>query len=64
DTIFPNGSFGRTDLPTGSHEDMVKSINRLAELKVESIWPGHETPVLENGKRDILLSQAELKNYA
>ena len=60
DTIFPNGSYGRTDLPTGNDEDMRKSINHLAQLPVESIWPGHDMPVPSGGKRHILMSQREI----
>ena len=59
DTVFPNGSYGRTDLPTGSDSDMRASLARLAALSVESIWPGHDMPVPEGGRRHVLLSQSE-----
>lgn len=42
DTVF-NGSIGRTDLPGGSGEVLKQSINRLAELEVECLLPGHDT---------------------
>ena len=58
DTLFPHGSFGRTDLPTGSHTDLITSINRLAGLKIESLWCGHDMPVPSGAMRDVLLSQA------
>lgn len=60
DTVFPNGSYGRTDLPTGSVKDMQISINRIAELPVESIWPGHDIPVPTEGSAHIRLSQCEI----
>ena len=63
DTIFPNGSFGRYDLPTGNHAQLVSSINRLAELPVESLWPGHEMPVVTNAKRHVLLSKYDVVRY-
>ncbi|MBI2579880.1 MAG: MBL fold metallo-hydrolase [Candidatus Aenigmarchaeota archaeon] len=40
DTIF-EGNFGRTDLPGGSMEDMMKSLKKLSELKVSYLFPGH-----------------------
>lgn len=64
DTVFPGGSFGRTDLPTGNSKDLINSINRVAELDIESIFPGHDIPVLSGGKKEVLLSQANAKNYA
>ncbi len=63
DTIFPNGSFGRCDLPTGNHAQLVSSINRLAELPVESLWPGHEMPVVTDAKRHVLLSKYDVVRY-
>jgi glyoxylase-like metal-dependent hydrolase (beta-lactamase superfamily II) len=63
DTIFPEGSFGRCDLPTGNHAQLVSSINRLAELPVESLWPGHEMPVVTDAKRHVLLSKYDVVRY-
>jgi glyoxylase-like metal-dependent hydrolase (beta-lactamase superfamily II) len=63
DTIFPNGSFGRYDLPTGNHAQLVSSINRIAELPVESLWPGHEMPVVTDAKRHVLLSKYDVVRY-
>lgn len=41
DTVFPDGNIGRTDLFGGSTEELVHSIERLAELDVEWMYPGH-----------------------
>ena len=41
DTLFSGGNFGRTDLPTGSMDDMRKSILHLADLDVVQLFPGH-----------------------
>lgn len=41
DTVFPDGWFGRTDLPTGNGEDLVSSLRRLKDYDVEMIFPGH-----------------------
>ncbi|CAM3180752.1 MBL fold metallo-hydrolase [Streptobacillus felis] len=41
DTMFKNG-YGRVDLPTGSSEDMWKSIGKILKLDKETvIYPGH-----------------------
>lgn len=42
DTVF-YGSVGRTDLPGGSLSQLQESIDRLAELDVECLLPGHFT---------------------
>ena len=41
DTIF-NGTYGRTDVPMGSSEDMKNSISRLMKMDGDIIvYPGH-----------------------
>jgi hydroxyacylglutathione hydrolase len=56
DTVFPEGSFGRTDLPTGDPKAMVVSLKCLSELKVGSLLPGHEDPVVREAARHIRLA--------
>jgi glyoxylase-like metal-dependent hydrolase (beta-lactamase superfamily II) len=41
DVVFSHGSFGRVDLPTGSAPDMVRSLERLSEMDVRDLYPGH-----------------------
>ncbi|OYT43648.1 MAG: MBL fold metallo-hydrolase [Candidatus Aenigmarchaeota archaeon ex4484_56] len=40
DTLFAD-SIGRVDFPTGNREDMIKSLNKLKELDVTLLFPGH-----------------------
>lgn len=49
DTVFPQGSFGRTDLRTGSSEQMVASLERLSDLDVHVLLPGHMPPIVSTG---------------
>lgn len=56
DTVFPEGSYGRTDLPTGSPEDIRSSLQRIATLPVESLYCGHGEPVPEGAMDHVLLS--------
>ncbi|MDD1673587.1 MAG: MBL fold metallo-hydrolase, partial [Methanomicrobiales archaeon] len=44
DTVFPEGSFGRYDLPGGDLQALKQSVKRLSELNVEALYPGHGFP--------------------
>lgn len=41
DTLFPGGSFGRTDFPTGSEKDLVESLRRISKMSFQIGLPGH-----------------------
>jgi glyoxylase-like metal-dependent hydrolase (beta-lactamase superfamily II) len=41
DTVFPNGSIGRTDFQGGNRDQLTNSINKLVELDVKTLYPGH-----------------------
>ncbi|MHA2330812.1 MAG: MBL fold metallo-hydrolase [Candidatus Hodarchaeales archaeon] len=62
DTIFPNGSFGRYDLPSGSLNELIDSIEMLSSLDVEHLLPGHMMPV-DGGNEHIKMSLYNIKNY-
>jgi hydroxyacylglutathione hydrolase len=59
DTVFANGSFGRTDLPGGNSAELKESITKLSTLDVERLYPGHEIIVEENANQHLQLA---LKN--
>ena len=51
DTLF-SGGYGRTDLPTGSFDDIVKSLRKLRNLDVNyKMYPGHGESSLLQRKR-------------
>ena len=50
DTVFSGGNIGRTDLPGGNMKILVNSIEKLVELDVEFLLPGHMTFVVEGNK--------------
>jgi glyoxylase-like metal-dependent hydrolase (beta-lactamase superfamily II) len=52
DTVFSDG-VGRIDLPGGSEADMEKSLERISQLKVEKILPGHGEPILKGADKAI-----------
>jgi hydroxyacylglutathione hydrolase len=62
DTVFSDGSFGRTDFQSGSSEDMLNSLKKLEKLEVRGIYPGHGIPAMNSGSEIIkrALKTAEL----
>jgi len=56
DTVFSGGGFGRTDFRTGNALDLVKSLEKLSEIEVRMLCPGHMQPVLTEGSRQIKLA--------
>jgi len=46
DTLFSDGS-GRTDLPDGSSEQMKKSLEKLSQLEIKYLFPGHGPPKID-----------------
>ena len=53
DTVFTDGAFGRYDFPGGSREDLARSLDLLARLDVEGLYPGHGQPVDTGGNGHI-----------
>lgn len=51
DFIFKE-SIGRTDLPTGSDEEMLKSINKIKKYPNVTIYPGHSDITTLNYEKD------------
>jgi glyoxylase-like metal-dependent hydrolase (beta-lactamase superfamily II) len=56
DTIFSSGGIGRTDFEGGSTEELIQSIEKIAKLDVEILYPGHGPVVSNNANRHIQLS--------
>ncbi|MHA1271387.1 MAG: MBL fold metallo-hydrolase [Candidatus Helarchaeota archaeon] len=50
DTVFSYGNIGRTDLPGGSMKLLVSSIEKLVNLDVEFLLPGHMDFVVDGNK--------------
>lgn len=56
DTIFPNGSIGRTDFEGGNSSALTASISKLTELDVKTLYPGHGNITSDNVNRQIEMS--------
>lgn len=63
DTIFQDGSFGRTDLYGGSSARLVESIKKLTLLDVKIMYPGHGDIVSDNANEQIKLSLAMASQF-
>jgi len=62
DTVFTDGAFGRYDFPDGSRAQLEKSLEKLLELTVEGLYPGHGEPVETGGHRHIAAANQLMKS--
>lgn len=63
DTVFSDGGFGRYDFIGGSREQLTESLERLAMIPVEGLYPGHGLPVLSGGSRHISAAVQMIQRY-
>jgi len=68
DTLFPQGSFGRTDLPSGSSKELLDSLKRISDLEILILLPGHMPPVIsatsiDSAKSSFRNAKSMLFNY-
>lgn len=63
DTVFPDGSIGRTDMVGGSMEDLVESIQRLTQLEVKAMYPGHMNITSRDVARQIQMSLSFARSF-
>lgn len=53
DLLFPEGSFGRTDLEEGDRDLLIESIEKAADLDVKEMYSGHDPAATENVNQQI-----------
>ncbi len=53
DTVFGYGAFGRVDLPGGNGIQLIASLERLLELEIDVLYPGHEDVIRSNVREHI-----------
>ena len=63
DTVFPDGYFGRFDGESGSLENLIESLRKLARLRVDVILAGHGVPVLSGAEENIKLALSNAGLY-
>lgn len=64
DTVFQDGSFGRTDLYGGNSSQLIESIKKLTLLDVDCMYPGHGDIVKGNANEQIKLSLMMASQYS
>lgn len=64
DTVFQEGSFGRTDLYGGNSSQLIESIRKLTLLNVIIMYPGHGGIVINNTNEQIKLSLMMASQYS
>jgi len=63
DTIFAYGSFGRYDFPGGDVILLKQSIEKLAELDVDNLYPGHESYVEGEGEKHMAMVLESIRYF-
>ncbi len=63
DTLFPGGSFGRVDFPTGSPVKLVDSLKRISQMKFEIGLPGHMNAMKHNARKSAMSSYEMAKQW-
>lgn len=64
DTVFQDGSFGRTDLYGGNSSQLVSSIKKLTLIDVDIMYPGHGDIVGGNANEQIRMSLMMASEYS
>ncbi len=64
DTVFQDGSFGRTDLYGGNAQKLIGSIKKLSALDVNVMYPGHGDIVDSEAGEQIKLSLMMAREYS
>ena len=63
DTMFPGGSFGRVDFPTGDPVALVHSLEKLASMDFEIALPGHMAAIMQGGSHSANISYRTAKSW-
>ncbi|MHA2024449.1 MAG: MBL fold metallo-hydrolase [Candidatus Thorarchaeota archaeon] len=63
DTLFPGGSFGRTDFPDGDSQKLVASLRRLSEMDFQIGLPGHMNAMKFNARHSAMKSYEMAKGW-
>ncbi|MHA1306875.1 MAG: MBL fold metallo-hydrolase [Candidatus Heimdallarchaeota archaeon] len=62
DVVF-DGACGRVDLPTGSHQEMVKTLTKLTEYDVQNLYSGHGPDMHGNANQNILVVKNMMEKW-
>ncbi|MEM1538642.1 MAG: MBL fold metallo-hydrolase [Candidatus Nezhaarchaeales archaeon] len=62
DTVFLDG-VGRYDLPYSSYQDLLRSVEKLTKLDVNTLLPGHGPYTVKGGKQCVVRDLKLLKTF-
>ena len=63
DTLFPGGSFGRTDFPDGDSQKLVASLKRISEMDFQIGLPGNMNSMKFNARHSAMKSYEMAKGW-
>jgi glyoxylase-like metal-dependent hydrolase (beta-lactamase superfamily II) len=63
DTVYADGGVGRWDLPGGDYKELVASIQRLADLEPEKMYPGHGPEVIHDAVEHVRMGLRAVRLY-
>ncbi|MFO7619624.1 MAG: MBL fold metallo-hydrolase [Thermoplasmata archaeon] len=61
DTVFADGGVGRWDLETGNYDQLLASLEKIAGLDFENMYPGHGPSVMGVAKEHVAISLKHLR---
>jgi glyoxylase-like metal-dependent hydrolase (beta-lactamase superfamily II) len=64
DTVFSYGSFGRYDFPGGNLNLLKKSIEKLAMLDIQNLYPGHELFIEKEGNKHMKMTLSNIRSIS
>lgn len=64
DVIFSDGGIGRYDLPSGNFDELCSSIERIAEMDVRNLYPGHGRTVIDDGADHVTMSLEMIRSLS
>ncbi len=63
DTVFAGGGVDRWDLETGDYAQLLSSIEKLCDMMIDDLYPGHGPPAIGNAPEHLALSLQALKMH-
>jgi glyoxylase-like metal-dependent hydrolase (beta-lactamase superfamily II) len=63
DTVYTDGGIGRWDLPTGDGPELMVSLNRLKDMDLSNLYPGHGPSSEGDGNKHIALGVRSAQMY-
>ena len=61
--MFTDGGVGRWDLENGNYEQLVASIEKLKDIVVDDLYPGHGPSAIGNAPEHLAMGLKAMKMY-